>query len=93
VVPRRNPYLDEHLVVRQRSLVRPGQEIVDRDFALSGRAAGETHRVQHRAHGREILSRVGLTQRSPDSAAVAHHGVGDDTLGVAEDRAHCRQIV
>ncbi len=92
-MPQRNPYLDEHLVVGQRCLVRPGQEIVDGDFALSGRAAGQTYCAQHRAHGREIFGGVGLTQRSPDSAAVAHDGVRDDAFGVAEDGAHRRQIV
>ncbi len=92
-MPQRNPYLDEHLVVGQRCLVRPGQKIVDGDFALSGGSPGEAHRVQHRAHGREILGRVGLTKRSPDGAAVAHDGVGDDAFGVADDGADGRQVV
>src|SRR4029079_13892221 len=83
----------EHLVMRQRCLVRPGEEIVDRDLTLTGRAASQTYRVQHRADGCEVLGRVGLTKRSPDSASVAHDGIGDDTFGVAEDGTYRRQLV
>ena len=65
----------------------PGQEIVDRDLAAhrTGRGPG---RLAFSAVHTVVRSsaRVGLAQRSADGAAVAHHRVGDDTFGVAEDR-------
>ena len=43
-------------------------------------------RLGRRADRREVLGGVGLAQRAADRAAVAHHRVGDDLLGVAEQR-------
>ena len=56
-------------------------------------AADDDLRLGRRADGREVLGGVGLAQRAADRAAVAHDGVGDDLLGVAEERVAPRQQV
>ena len=50
------------------------------------RAADDHPRADRRAHGGQVLGRVGLAQRAADRAAVAHDRVGDHALGVGEDR-------
>ncbi len=51
-----------------------------------GCAADDAARAERGADGRQVLGRVGLAQRAAEGAAVAHDGVGDDALGVADDR-------
>ena len=50
------------------------------------RAPDDELRVHRRAHGGQVLGRIGLAERAADRAAVADHGVGDHALGVGEDR-------
>ena len=50
-------------------------------------AGGDEHLgPQHVADGREVLGGVRLPEGAADRAAVAHDGVGDHLLGVAEQR-------
>ena len=87
-----------------RGHVRADVEVLHRDGPLttaSARglvtaslvAADDHECLRGAAHRRQILRRVGLAQRPADRAAVADHRVGDDLLGVAEQREpRCQQV-
>ena len=74
-------------------LVRAAVELAHRDHPFAGAAADDTRRVERGADGRKVLGRIGLAQRAAERAAVANHGIGDDSLGVAEDGEGCGQLV
>ena len=52
-------------------------------FAIPG--VQHDRRAQCRHHGRQILRRIGLAQRTADGAAIAHDRIGDHSLGLGED--------
>ena len=58
---------------------------------VPGRALDDADRVERRAHRGEVLRGVGLAQRAAEGASVADGRVGDDALGVAEDREQVPQ--
>ena len=89
----RDAHLGQHLGVTDGRLVRAAVELLHRHDPLAGGAADHAARVQRRADRGEILGRVGLAQRSAERAAVADDRVGDDPLGVAEDRERRGQLV
>ena len=55
--------------------------------------ADDTAGVEGGAHRRQVLGRIGLTERPADGATVADDRIGDHLLGVAEDREGGRQLV
>ena len=57
-----------------------------RPSALAADAADHQRRLERGDDRGEVLGRVGLAERAADGAAVAHDRVGDDPLGVVEDR-------
>ncbi|CFR85116.1 Uncharacterised protein [Mycobacterium tuberculosis] len=77
----------------ERGFVRPDQEVVDRYLTFTRGPFRQAHRIQNGAHGRQVLGRIRLAERTAQGAAVADHRVGDHPLGIAEDRAHRRQRI
>jgi hypothetical protein len=61
-------------------------EVRHADLPLAVGPADDHRGLERGAHRGEVLGGVGLAERAADRAAVAHDGVGDDLLGVAEDR-------
>jgi hypothetical protein len=78
--------LDEHLGRLDARHVRTDVELVHLDDAL--RATGSAQdglALERHDDAREVLGRVGLTQRAAHRSAVADHRIGQHCLGLAED--------
>jgi hypothetical protein len=78
--------LDEHLGVADGGLVRALVEVGHVDDPVAAGAADHRGGAQRREDRVEVLGRVGLAQRAADGPAVAHRRVGDQLLGLADDR-------
>ena len=78
--------LGEHLPVADGGLVGAAVELGHVDHPLPTASADHAARVERGAHRRQVLRGVGLAERAAQRAPVADDRVGDDPLGVAEDR-------
>ncbi len=81
-----HPDLGQHLVGVERRLQEATEELPGGDLPFAARAPGHQGPAQRQDHGRKVGGRVGVGQRPPDRAPVAHLGVADEAGHVGQDR-------